>query len=376
MSRYEGPIIDVDVHHVWKSSQEVVDYLPQRWREYLSSNPKRALLPVSAAPNLWPNSARLVESFEPGGTRGTDYDILVEKLLDPHNYHRCVLTHDVGHYGAHFNTLFGAAIARAANDWTIERWLARDDRFVTVALVALGDPPEAAKEIRRVGSHPQIVGVCFAGNPLGRPFGDPIYDPIYEAAVEMGLHIGLHVGAVDRPGVATANVGGPVPPGILKMSLYAQQAMHYISSFIAFGTFERFPQLKVLVKEFGLTWLPGLLWRLDAEYETLRLETPYVKRWPSEYVRDHIKLSTQPIEEGPSKRALIQLLETVDGIDDLLCFSSDWPHLSADDPSYAARVFPDAWRRKIFFENACDFFGWDAVAADRRVQSTEQCVSI
>ena len=33
----------------------------------------------------------------------------------------------------------------------------------------------------------------------------------------------------------------------------------------------------------------------------------------------------------------------IDGIEDILCFSSDWPHPSMDDHVYVARQLPDAW---------------------------------
>lgn len=357
MPRYEGPIADVDVHHIWKRPAEVLAYMPEKWR--LHAEARRSLVPRSVSPGVAPNGGRLIDSYEPGGTRGTDYDILSRSLLDPHRYYKAVLTHDVGHYGSHLNPYFSAAFASAANDWTIEQWLTRDERFVAVMIVPLGDPKAAAEEIARVGDHPQIVSVCMAGNVLGRAFGDPVYDPMYAAAEEHGLHLSLHLGPADQPGCGTTLVGGPPPPGIMRNSQTTQQAMHYISSFLVHGTFEKFPRLKVLVKEYGVAWLPWVMTRLDENYELMKLESPWVKRLPTEYIRDHIKLSTQPLEIGPGQKGVIGLLESIDGVEDLLCFSSDWPHITTDDPAYIGRVLPAAWQRKVFLENACEFFGWE-----------------
>jgi predicted TIM-barrel fold metal-dependent hydrolase len=52
-------------------------------------------------------------------------------------------------------------------------------------------------------------------------------------------------------------------------------------------------------------------------------------------------------------------------MEDMLCFSTDYPHLTFDDPNYIARLLPAEWHSKIFFDNAVDFFGWqsDAKAA-------------
>ena len=30
---YSGPIVDVDIHHGWKQPQDILAYLPRRWRE-------------------------------------------------------------------------------------------------------------------------------------------------------------------------------------------------------------------------------------------------------------------------------------------------------------------------------------------------------
>ena len=36
---------------------------------------------------------------------------------------------------------------------------------------------------------------------------------------------------------------------------------------------------------------------MDAEYKGLKHEVPFLKRLPSQYVRDNIRLTTQPIED-------------------------------------------------------------------------------
>jgi predicted TIM-barrel fold metal-dependent hydrolase len=362
MPRYTGPVVDVDVHHVWRDSDEVVSYLPKRWRDYAGSGiiAQRRLMPVRQSEIVGGVGGRLMASFGEDGSRGTSYDMLREQLLDRYRYSHCVLTHDVGQYGNQLNSYFGVAVCQAVNDWNLDHWVGRDDRFYSVVIVPAGAPSEAAKEIRRVGAHPRIVGVVLAGNVLGVPFGDPIYHPIYEACVEMGLQLSFHFGTCDMPGTMTKVVGGPQGQLNLSLGLMGQQAMHYISSFIVNGVFEHYPALRVLVIEYGVAWLPYLMWRLDEHYELLKLESPYVKRWPSEYIRTHVRLGTQPLEVSRRSRDLIHLLECVDGVEDLLCFASDWPHNSTDDPEYIGRVLPSSWHEKVFARNASDFYGFAA----------------
>ena len=51
-----------------------------------------------------------------------------------------------------------------------------------------------------------------------------------------------------------------------------------LTSLIAEGAFERFPELRVVLLESGFGWLPPLLWRLDKEWKGLRREIPWVKQ--------------------------------------------------------------------------------------------------
>jgi predicted TIM-barrel fold metal-dependent hydrolase len=141
-------------------------------------------------------------------------------------------------------------------------------------------------------------------------------------------------------------------------------AGNHISSFITHGVFEKFPEAKFVLKEYGITLLPSLMWRLDAEYERMRSESPWVKRYPSEYMLDHVRLSTQPIATGSRPRDLIDYLSVIDGIEDMLLFSTDYPHASMDDYEYVARQLPDAWHRKVFCDNACASYGWTPPPAE------------
>jgi predicted TIM-barrel fold metal-dependent hydrolase len=380
MAGYSGPMIDADVHNKWKDESEVYQYLPKPWLEYAQAwaagrppgvgdqSKEGAVRAVGIRPPnvtvgaMVGNAARLVSSFPADGSPpGSDYGMLKEQVLDKHRVWRTMLTHDLGEYGQHLNQYFGVELCRAANEWCMERWLPLDDRLYSAIVVPTSVPDEAAKEIRRLGAHPKLAAVLIAGNGLGRPFGDPIYHPIYEAAADMGLCLVCHV-ATDRPGPQITEVGGPASSGIVYSSQLGQSAMHYTSSLIVHGVFEKFPTLKIVFEEFGTSWLPSVIWGMDRQYDLLRHESPWVKKWPSEYFHDHIRVSTQPLEESPDPEGMIEVIRSVEGMEDMLCFSSDYPHMTFDDPSYIARLLPAEWHDKIFFENSCDLFGWQSDA--------------
>jgi predicted TIM-barrel fold metal-dependent hydrolase len=115
-----------------------------------------------------------------GGHPGSDYALMREQLLDRYNLDYAILN---GEEAIEISTLanphYASALARACNDWMLERWLPRDARFKGSLVVAPQDPVGAAQEIRRMGSHPDLVQVLVSSGAQ-RPYGDPFYHPIWE----------------------------------------------------------------------------------------------------------------------------------------------------------------------------------------------------
>lgn len=363
MAAYDGPIIDVDVHNRPRSIMDLVDYLPKAMREVVTADAHKTYPlypPMTLASAATGNMGRRADTFgTANGVPGWDFTLHKEQLLDRYNYRRAVLTHDVGDFAMHQNPEIAAALCSAANDWTIDHWLSLDDRFCGLVVCPIGQPEAAVAEIRRVGAHPRMSGVLLVGSPLGRPLGDPVYHPVYQAAAEMGLALALHQAASERPKVTGRTTPAPLMTATEMTALMSQQGMHFVTSFIVNGVFEKFPGLKLLVKEYGVAWIPTLLWRMDQFYDSYRLESTWVRKWPSDYVRENIKFSTQPIETSRQRHAVADMLQTIDGMEDLLCFSSDYPHISFDDPTYVARLLPKGWEHKVFYENARVIYGWD-----------------
>jgi predicted TIM-barrel fold metal-dependent hydrolase len=246
------------------------------------------------------------------------------------------------------------------NDWNRERWLSiPDDRIRSVVLVQTQIPEEAAQEIRRVGGHPKIAAVLLLTSALGKPFGHPVYHTIYEAAADMGLAVAIHTGGLTG-GISGghAYAGGVASSRFEHVALIEQDMQHHILSFIAHGVFEKFRHLNLLAVETGVTWLPSFIWRMDANFKLLQRESSWVKRRPSEYFREHVKITTQPVETIPSRK-FKDLFDTYDFLEDVLCFSTDYPHWDTDDPMYIAKRLPKSWLPKVFYKNALAVYGWD-----------------
>jgi predicted TIM-barrel fold metal-dependent hydrolase len=120
--------------------------------------------------------------------------------------------------------------------------------------------------------------------------------------------------------------------------------------------FEQFPTLRVVLIEGGFTWLPALMWRLDKEWRGMRREIPWVTRRPSDIIRQHVRLTLQPLDAPPDPQHLLQIIGQMES-DELLLFSSDYPHWHFDTPEAALPAgLPEALRRKILAENARAFY--------------------
>jgi predicted TIM-barrel fold metal-dependent hydrolase len=345
-------MIDCDVHNNWSSARVLAPYLPPAFREYLERGElpgDRGSFPHAHRPWLHPEDFKRTDAAPPGGAMaGSDYDFMCEQLLDRYGADFAILT---GEEGIEVSTLanpyYAQALAGAYNDWLIETWLARDPRLKGSLIVAPQDPHGAAREIRRLGAHPDIVQVLVSSGAQ-RPYGDPFYDPIWDACAELDLPLAAHLGG---QGGVNANPTGCGPPTFFweAHALLCETGMGHVASVIAHGIFERWPNARFVLIECGTAWLAPILWRLDADYRALRKETPWLKRLPSEYARDHIRLSTQPLEQPRNRAALWPALEDV-GAEDMLMFASDYPHWDFDDPHRLA--LPPAWEDKVMDANA------------------------
>ncbi|MBV9281214.1 MAG: amidohydrolase [Chloroflexi bacterium] len=353
-------MIDCDVHNAWTSVQELLPYLDRTFRDYVERGELpggRGSFPRAGRPYLHPEGFKRYDAVPPaGGDAGSDYGLMREQLLDRYHVDVAILTHEEAtEISTLANPHYASALARACNDWIVDRWLPRDPRFKASMVVAPQDPAGAAREIRRVGAHPDIVQVLMSSGAQ-RPYGDPFYHPIWEAAAEMNLPVAAHLGGQGGVNVAPTGCGHPTFFWEAH-ALLCESGMGHVASVLAQGIFERFPGMRFVLIECGVAWLPAILWRLDADYKALRKETPWLKRLPSEYAHDHIRVTTQPLEQPRKPDRLWEALADIDA-QDMLLFASDYPHWDFDDP-YQLRL-PPSWKDRIFDGNARELYGLPA----------------
>lgn len=333
-------------------------YLPKGWQEYVRGRHPNPLPLFTTGVLQNPQGFTRQDAFPAnGGPPGSDFDTMKAQLLDPYHVERAILTYEDELFMTCWpNPYFAAEIVRAANDWTIEQWLPKDDRLCGSILISNHLPELAAKEIRRLGGHPRMVQVVISTNALGYPLGHPLNHPIYEAAAEVGLPVAYHNASTLTGGVVSPLAHGYPNFYIEYHALTTQGAMTHLVSLITHGVFEKYPNLRLMILEAGVAWVPSFLWRFDADYKGLRREIPWVKRLPSEYFRDHVRLTTQPFELSPKREQLIELLSFFDA-QDVLVFSSDYPHWDSDVATHIMKRLPESWLPKILWQNAVEAYG-------------------
>lgn len=366
-ARYRGPIIDSDLHHTWRSFDEIASYIPSPWKELATGafGSRLPIHPADFAAYRTPGGGLRADSYPGDGSPpGSSYEVLKEQHLDRHNIERVVVGFDAGRNNALMNPYFAQAVVRAINDWTVDCWCGLPDPRVTSMMLIPGQfPEEAATEIRRVGQNRRIVAALIAWNGLGKPLGSQLHDPIFDALQEMDLPLCIHIGAGEHSGMGTGaqiHASGLMGNYYEFHTLFTQMMMHHLTSLVVHGVFEKFPNLRVAAIECGLAWVPWLFWNLDDNFELLRRESPLLRRRPSEYLREHVRFTSQPLDLSPKATQLIDVFEAFGGVEDILCFSSDYPHWDADEPNYVLARLPQHWQEKIFYTNALGLFRWDA----------------
>jgi predicted TIM-barrel fold metal-dependent hydrolase len=356
-NRTELKIIDCDVHPTVKGGMEgLYPYMTKAWHQRLSRK-RASLLDLALTMRFQhPRGSAWREDTreENGDLGGTDPVTVIKQHVGPTNTEFAILNslQASGVTAATASVDESNALASAFNDFYIDKWLSVDKRYRYAMIVPSQDIAASVAEIRRIGSNPGIAAIQV---PLiNILMGNRYYWPIYEEAQKLGLPIFVHPSGGDQiylcgPGSA----GGNPDNYIERYCTLGQIAEANLNSLILSGTFEQFPHLKVMFVEWGFAWVLHLTWRMDRAWRALRYETPWVKKWPSEYINKHVRLSTQPIDEPRDPTHLEQFFK-IAGMD-IFCFATDFPHWDGDYPGQTLRFLSETDRKKYFYENAAEF---------------------
>lgn len=355
-SVFGPPAIDCDVHIAVPSVPAIMPYLDDYWRaQFKMRGIDKASWNMTSSPPNAPISGR--PDWRPArGAPGTDLALLQAKALD-----------GFGSTFAIANCIWGgmvlpsddmsAAVCRAVNDWIAEEWLDREPRLRASIMIPLGNPELAVEEIERRAADKRFVQVLMLVGGQDLP-GRRGFWPIYAAAERHGLPVGFHAGSsYHHPSMAGY--------GSTFTEDYVSQSFGFESNLVSLaaeGVFAKFPALKVVLIESGVSWLPACCWRFDKTWRGVRAETPWVKQPLSEIVKERVRVTLQPFDgpedaAGTSARGRLERVVEQLGSDHVIMFSSDFPHWHYDGTD-ALPLDPNTpLGKRMLYDNALETYG-------------------
>lgn len=336
--------IDVDLHPMVPELTALAPYLEPIWRDQIAMRGMEGFDTQSYPPRS-PKTVRA--DWRPSsGAPAASVRQLREQVLDPWGIACGIVT---PLYGVQlvFNEDMARGFTSALNDWTRAEWLDVEPRLAGSIVLPMFNTEHAVAEIERCAPDPRFVQamvLVMGETPLGRRHNWPVF----EALVKHDLPLAIHAGSVYRNPVTS--LGWP--------SWYAedyqanqQGFQSTLASLITEGVFVKFPTLRVVLLESGVSWLPAFLWRLSKGWKGVRFEVPWLDRSPIEVVKENVRLSVQPLDAPDDAETVQRLIDHL-GSDEMLLWSSDWPHWQFDgEPRLPTGISPEL-ARKICVENA------------------------
>ena len=274
------------------------------------------------------------------------------------------------------DAVYGAVI-RGYNDWLAEEYCAvAPDRLIGVGVIPITNVEDAIAQMqhcKRLG----LKGVLLGALPGAKGYPTPADDRFWAAAVDLEMPITVHV-QFYRTGPRATEPTFRYPkedPAVMQrlrrpflewLCNFGLAPSVSIAQLVLAGVFERHPNLKIFFAETRLGWVPFWLEHMDLWYRRhLGWAQEYLgfqplKELPSHYVREHVYFSVQ------YERVAIEARRHV-GVDRIM-FATDFPHIECEWPNSRPLIeaiyanVPEADRRRIWAQNAVEFFRLDQTA--------------
>lgn len=230
-------------------------------------------------------------------------------------------------HGDDMSAADAVAMIKRSNDRVAGLVKQNPQRFAGFATIAHHDPAAAADEMERGVTQLGLVGGFIYSSFRGEYLDNEKYRVILERAEKLGVPIYLH----------------PTPPSpdmikpfmtypILSSSMFGfavETSLHALR-LICSGTFDRFPDLKIILGNLG-EGLPFWLWRLDNRWQREKdgmyksdTISARIQKKPSAYIRDNFYVSTSGMFWPPA----LEFVRNVLGADRMM-LGVDFPQESS-----------------------------------------------
>ena len=213
---------------------------------------------------------------------------------------------------------------RAWNDYVLDEWCPTDpDRLIPLVILPLWDIEASVAEVHRTAAKgARTVSFVENPHPLGLPsFHTDHWDPVFRAVTETQMPLCVHFGTSGKPPITA-----PEAPMAVMTALFGCNSMYATADLLFSPTFHKHPELKFMLSEGGIGWVPYMLERMDgvwAKHRYYQNINPTVK--PSELFAKHIFGCFIDDEFGVDNRHLV-------GIDNIT-WEGDYPHSDSNWPN-------------------------------------------
>ena len=247
-----------------------------------------------------------------------------------------------------------AEMLRIYNDFIIDFCKHYPDRMIGLACLPFGDVEAAAAEVHRVANM-GVKGVELSCSWDMQPMWHPSWNPLWQAINETQLPLHFHTfPSVDPELRKQYELPVQRQMTYAGLCLFQMTLGNILTSMMGAAVFERFPNIRMVMGESGIGWIPYVLDRMDFEYKD-QYQDLKLKKMPTEYWRAQCKATFQYDRVGT------KLIEDM-GVETLM-WGSDYPHPDGVWPE-SAKYIDDQFKHlpadvvyKMTCENAAKFYG-------------------
>lgn len=259
------------------------------------------------------------------------------------------------------------ACVRVVNDWARELYEESNGRFIMLLPLPCQTAEEAVEELLRVAKFGLPTGVIFDWVNAPEPVMHQMWEPVWAAAAETGLPVNLHANPIGGSRQVGVGVSGLEPrnQSLMRVVNFPMGPLaELLTAVVLSGICDRHPNVRFVLEEAGVGWVPYIFWRMDREYGWGGGE-PFIHVFqrdihlsdkPTEFVRRQV-FFTFEVEEAAGFRRLPEI-----GLKNFL-WASDFPGLDSPWPNSRVMGHPPVEEalgkealNQLIFDNAVNLY--------------------
>ncbi|MBB6406299.1 amidohydrolase family protein [Arthrobacter sp. AZCC_0090] len=259
---------------------------------------------------------------------------------------------------------------KAWNDFSIDEWCgSAPERYVPLSILPTWDIDLCVAEARRTAEKgARTISFPDSPIPLGLPsFASDKWGPLWDVFEEYDIPVSLHFGSGSFvPGFPySASALSPVPftpdgPYAVAIASFATNLMWSATEWLFSGQLQKHPNLKIMLSEGGIGWIPYIAERADYTWERHRYYQDIDRTTrPSDLLKKHFWGCYIDDNFGIENRHKIGV--------NRICLEVDYPHSDSNWPNSRKIVadslvnVPDDEAHRIVELNAREVFNFPRI---------------